>query len=107
VPKFGQSSSKELHVPPRTGRIAAWCIWIALMLKLQMKTDPVHPLKYLEISCVNRDWLSASLAKFLVGTHEGIRWCLRPKFSDGSDWARPMLPESRTVDMLFWSPAHG
>ena len=30
----------------------------------------VHLLEYIELGCVNRDWLSASLAKFSVGIHE-------------------------------------
>lgn len=70
VPKLGQSSAKDLDVPPRTGRIAARCIRVALVLKLQMKTEPVHLLEHIELGCVNRDWLSASLAKFLIGIHE-------------------------------------
>ena len=73
MPKLSQSSTKDLDVPPRTGWIAAWCIRIALVLKLQMKTEPVHLLEHIELGRVNRDWLSASLAKFLVGTHEGGR----------------------------------
>ena len=30
----------------------------------------VHLLEHIELGCVNRDWLSASLAKCLVGIHE-------------------------------------
>ena len=69
MPKLCQSSAKDFDVPPRTGRIAARLIRIALVLELQVETKPVHLLEHVEFSDVNRDGLPTSFANLLLGIH--------------------------------------
>jgi hypothetical protein len=44
---FSQFAAKDLDMPPGTAGIVARLVWVALMLKLEMEAQPMHPLEYL------------------------------------------------------------
>ena len=81
MPESRECSTKDLNMPPRTRWVTARRIGVTLVLKLQMKAQPMHLLEYVVISRMNCDWFAASLANFSVGVHEQFWLHLTPRLT--------------------------
>jgi len=64
---FCQGVAENLNVPPRARWIATWRVRVALVLELQMKAKPVHPLEHFILTGMNCHGLLASDANLLLG----------------------------------------
>lgn len=55
--KLLKFSSKHGNMPPGTAWILTRLIWIGIVFKNEMKTEPVHTLEYMHIGLIDNDRL--------------------------------------------------